>query len=169
MTSTLDLPGIDLDRRVGVVLNGEAKERPPAYSTSPLTASRLLARLGGMGFRVDLEESGGIWYCTMSLANERVSSGSAGTREHALARAVVHCRRWAAPAAPSANAGATIRPRRFILPPRPSARQTLSCLDCGEYFTAQRNPKVKPLCNTCSWRRLSRERRKPSLSVKAQA
>lgn len=149
-------PAAEVDRKLCWILSGESKKVPPPYSTSPKISRRFLRRLTEMGFQVTFEESGGLWYCVMFTNSERVASGSAQTRELALARAALNCTRWGTP--PPENR----RPRTFRSPANPNKgiRVTVVCLGCTAEFTTIKSAKVTPLCNICSWRRLTEERTK---------
>ncbi|MCA1579824.1 MAG: hypothetical protein LC796_00235 [Acidobacteria bacterium] len=142
-------PGRELDTTLSLLLNGETRRNPPAYSTSPLAADRLLRRMARQGISARVEEWGNLWYCTLLQGESRLSSGSGETRPLAISRAVVSCR-FAVP--PPVKQGPPTKSDRFI--PRPATEESRQCEVCGSPLNpARARATLRRICNVCSWKR----------------
>lgn len=142
-------PGRDLDTTLSLLLNGETRRNPPAYSTSPLAADRLLRRMARQGISARVEEWGSLWYCTLLQGDSRLSSGSGETRPLAISRAVLGCR-FGVP--PPPKAPAPLKSERLVA--RAASEESRQCEVCGSPLNpARTRATLRRICNVCSWKR----------------
>jgi hypothetical protein len=169
----LDPAGPDLDRKIAACLSGEVRKRVPSYSTDDRAADRARQSLAEEGLTLELEESGGLWYCACRSGEGGVirllATGSGETRALAICRAILNLRRFAPVPRPRESAGPSPRFARRIELERLRREAPRRCADCGINFPIAGRFTSNPLCNVCRWKRGKEAAAKPSLPQETEA
>ena len=146
--------GPEMDREIARKLNGDAKPRPAAYSTSETAAERVLRRLRRDGLASTVEFKRGAWHCTIwrgpSASGEPIAVGIGETRPLAVGRAVLNAT-FETGAPVRANNAHPLFAKGIARPPQGGLPR---CRTCGVDLPIRARTRLRRYCGVCSWNRI---------------